>query len=180
MQFLARDEARSRQKKFDRQIAEKPKPRLVLYYESANCDYSRAADAIAASIGDFTEATLLFLFCVTGDGWSEGNARDGRWGCYRLWRAAHGEQRRLYDAPGHQFERGEGDDLSKVIAFALHLGWDALLGATPKRQLLFLSHDDRMEIYRGFERRRLAEKLITLGYWRRATGQGMTRGSILT
>jgi hypothetical protein len=92
----------------------------------------------------------------------EGNARDGRWGRYQLWRAAHGEQRRLYDAPGHQFERGEGDDLSKVIAFALHLGWDALLGATPKRQLLFLSHDDRMEIYRGFERRRLAENLSRL------------------
>ena len=169
MQFLARDETRSLQKKFERQIAGKPKPKLVLYYESANRDYSAAADAIAASIGDFTEVILLFLFCVTGDGWSEGHARRESWRRYRLWRAAKGDQRRLYNAPGHLFERGEGNDLSQVIAFALHLGWDALLGATPGRQLLLLSHDDRLGIYRGFARRRLAEELIALGYWRRAT-----------
>ena len=166
MQFLARDEARLLQKKLDRQIADKPKPRLVLYYKSANRDYSKAANVITASIGEFSEVILLFLFCLTGDGWSEGNARDERWRRYRLWRAANGDLGRLYDAPGHRFERGEGGNLSKVTAFALHLGWDALLAAKPGRQLLFLSHDDRMEIYRGFERRWLAEKLIALGYWR--------------
>ena len=151
MQFLANDEARFLQKKLDRQIADKPKPKLVLYYESAKRDYCEAANLITASIGEFTEVTLLFLFCATGDGWSEGNARGERWRRYRLWRDAHGDQSRLYDAPGHRFERGEKDDLSKVIAFALHLGWDALLAATPGRKLLFLSHDDRMEIYRGFD-----------------------------
>jgi hypothetical protein len=57
--------------------------------------------------------------------------------------------------------------LSTVIEFALQLGWDALLVAKPKRQLLLLSHDDRMEIYRGFEGRALAEKLTRLGYWHR-------------
>jgi hypothetical protein len=176
MQFLARDEARLLQKKVDRQIAEKPRPRLVLYYESGNRDYSKAADTITVSIGKFTKVILLFLFCITGDGWSEGNSRDERWQRYRLWRAANGDQRRLYDAPGHQFERGEGDNLSKLVAFALQLGWDALVAATPARQLLFLSHDDRMEIYRGFERRWLAERLIALGYWRRATQLGRTRG----
>jgi len=179
MQFLARDEAGFLQKKLDRQIADKPKPKLVLYYESGNRDYSKAANAITASIGDFTNVTLLYLFCVTGDGWSEGNASDERWRRYRLWRAANGDYRRLYEAPGHWFERGEAGDLSKVIAFALHLGWDALLAATPGRQLLFLSHDDRMEIYRGFDRRRLAERLIALGNWRRATREGGTRGDNL-
>jgi hypothetical protein len=120
-QFLARDEARSLQKKLDRQIADKPMPKLVLYYESGNRDYFKAANAIAASIGDFTNVTLLYLFCVTGDGWSEGNASDERWRRYRLWRAANGDQRRLYDAPGHRFERGEGDDLSKVLALPFTL-----------------------------------------------------------
>jgi hypothetical protein len=180
MQFLARDEARLLQKKLDRQIADKPRPKLVLYCESGNRDYSKAANTITASIRKFSEVNLLFLFCITGDGWSEGNATDERWRRYRLWRAANGDERRLYDAPGHRFERGEGDSLSQVIEFALQLGWDALLAATPRRQLLFLSHDDRMEIYRGFERRQLAERLIALGYWRRATHQGRTRGSILT
>ena len=179
MQFLARDEAKVLQKKLDRQIADKPKPKLVLYYESGDRDYSKAANGITASIGEYSKASLLYLFCVTGDGWSEGNANDERWRRYRLWRAAHGDQRRLYDAPGHRFERGEADELSKVIAFALHLGWDALLAATPGQQLLFLSHGDRIEIYRGFDRRRLADKLIALGYWRRATREGRTRGDIL-
>jgi hypothetical protein len=68
MQFLAREEARSLQKKLDRQIADNPRPKLVLYYESANRDYSKAANAITAAIGEFTEVTLLFLFCVTGMG----------------------------------------------------------------------------------------------------------------
>ena len=54
----------------------------------------------------------------------------------------------------------EAEHLSKAIAFALDLGWDALVAAKPKRQLLLLSHDDRMEIYRGFEGRLLADKLI--------------------
>jgi hypothetical protein len=57
--------------------------------------------------------------------------------------------------------------LSQAIEFALQLGWDALVAAKRGRRLLFLSHDDRIEIYRGVERRLLAEKLIALGYWHR-------------
>ena len=54
-----------------------------------------------------------------------------------------------------------------MIQFALRPGWDALIAAKPGRQLLFLSHDDRMEIYRGFDWRPLGEQLIKLGYWQR-------------
>jgi hypothetical protein len=42
-----------------------------------------------------------------------------------------------------------------------------LLAAKPGRQLMLMSHDDRIEIYRGFEWRALADKLIALGYWQR-------------
>jgi len=63
--------------KFRRQIADKPKPRLLLNYESADGDHSDAGNAIAASLGDFTEAKLLFLFCVAGDGCSRVN--EGPW-----------------------------------------------------------------------------------------------------
>jgi hypothetical protein len=165
MHFIARDEAKLLEKQLRRQISEKPK--LVLYYRSGRPDYSDAAHAITASIGEFTEATLHFLFCVSGDGWSEGNATNERWGRYRQWRAANSEHRRLSDAPGHEFEPHEAEQLSQAIQFALQLGWDALVAAKPGRQLLLLTHDDRIEIYRGFEWRRLAEKLIALGYWHR-------------
>lgn len=167
MYFLARDEANLLEKKLRCQIADQPEPKFVLYYKSGDRDYSDAANAITASIGEFTEATLLFLFCVSGDGWNEGTATNERWGQYRQWRGANGENRRLYEAPGHQFESHEAEKLSKAIAFALQLGWDALVAAKPGRQLLLLSHDDRMEIYRDFQWRSLAQKLIGLGYWHR-------------
>jgi hypothetical protein len=167
MHFILRDEAKLREKQLRRQIADQPKPKLVLYYRSGRRDYSDAAHAIIASIGKFTEATLHFLFSVSGDGWNEGNAKNERWSRYRQWRGANNEHRRLYDAPGHHFEPHEAEQLSQAIEFALQLGWDGLVAAKPGRQLLLLSHDDRIEIYRGFEWRSLAEKLIALGYWHR-------------
>lgn len=167
MHCIARDEARLLEQQLRRQIADKPKPRLILYYDSGRGDYSAATRAITAAIGEFTEATLYFLFCVSGDGWSEGNEMNEQWRSYRQWRGANGEHRRLYDAPVHLFAQGEAEHLSKALEFALRLGWDALLAAKPRRQLLLLSHDDRIEIHRGFDWRSLAEKLIALGYWHR-------------
>jgi hypothetical protein len=167
MKFLARDEAGLLENELRRQIAERPGPKLVLHYESGARDYSTAANAIALASGNFSEATLLFLFCVSGDGWNEHSARDQRWGRYRKWRAAHNEECRLYETPGHRFEPHEVEQFSKTVEFSLQLGWDALVAAKPGRQLLFLSHDDRLEIYRGFEGRSLARQLTGLGYWHR-------------
>jgi hypothetical protein len=101
------------------------------------------------------------LFCVSID---DGT---GPWTRYRQWRSANGETRRLYDAPGHPFESREARQLSETIAFSLAPGWDALLAATPGRQLMALSHDDRIEIHRGFGGRSLADPLLALGYWYR-------------
>ena len=111
---------------------------------------------------------MLFSFCVSGDGWNESSVTDERWSRYRKWRASHDEDRRLYEAPGHQFEPNEVEHLSKAVEFALELGWDALVTAKPGRQLLFLSHDDRVEVYRGFKGGLLVGQLTGLGYWRRA------------
>jgi hypothetical protein len=83
MYFLARDEARLLEKKLRRQIDDPPKPKLVLYYDSGARDYSAAANAIAASIGKFTEATLMFLYCLSGDGWTEEAATNEPWRRYR-------------------------------------------------------------------------------------------------
>jgi hypothetical protein len=167
MHFLARDEASKLEQQLRRQIAGQAKPKLILYYQSADRDYSGAANAITASIGAFTEATLHFQFCLAGDGWNEGAATNEQWRRYRQWRSANGENRRLYDAPMHRFEPHEAAQLSEVIGFALQFGWDALLAAKPGRQLMLMSHDDRIEIHRGFEWRALADKLIALGYWQR-------------
>lgn len=70
-------------------------------------------------------------------------------------------------APGHRLDAGEVVPLSELIAFALELGWDALVAAKPGRQILVLSHDDRIEIYRGFAGRSLVRQLIALGDWQR-------------
>jgi hypothetical protein len=125
MYFLAMEEGSLLEKKLRRQIAGQPKPKLILYYESSNRDYAPAAKAITASIGEFTKATLLFTLSVTGDGWTEGPEINKRWNGYRQWRKACGDTRRLYDAPGHQFDGDEAEHLSKVLDFALQLGWDA-------------------------------------------------------
>ncbi len=55
-----------------------------------------------------------------------------------------------------QFDRSEAEQLSNTIAFAPEFGWDALVTAKPERQLLLLSHDDRLEIHRGFGGGRLS------------------------
>ena len=168
MKFLARDEANLLEKKLRREIAEYGDPKFVLYYESGSRDYAAAANAIVLSIGKFSEATLVFLYCLGGDGWDEPAASSESWRRYRKWRAANNEDRRLYHAPGHCFEPNEAEQLSKTIEFSLELGWDALIAAKPGRQLAFLSHDDRLEIYRGFSGGLLVRQLTGLGYWRHA------------
>lgn len=51
MHFLARDEAKLLEKELRRQIADQPRPKLVLYYNSGDRDYSDAAALITASEG---------------------------------------------------------------------------------------------------------------------------------
>jgi hypothetical protein len=143
-------------------------PKFVLYDESGDRNDSTAAKIIARSAGDFSEATLLFECCLSGDGRDEHLPHDARWRAYRQWRASHGETGQLYNSPGHRFDAGEAERLSEAIAFALTLGWDAMVAAKPGRQLLFLSHDDRLEIYRDFGGGALVRGLIALGDWRRA------------
>jgi hypothetical protein len=165
--FLSRDETSSVKKKLDRQIANNPTPKLSIHYEnSPERDYSAAANLITLAAGDFSEAMVLFQFAVSGDGWDAHAANDERWARYRRWRIANQEDRRLFDAPGHQFDAHATEAFSQTIAFALDLGWDAWITVQPGRQLAFLSHDDRLEIYRGFNSRMLLKRLISLGYWR--------------
>ncbi|MGJ5095227.1 hypothetical protein ACQR18_24350 [Bradyrhizobium oligotrophicum] len=168
MRFLPRAETRALEQRLGREVASHGGPKSILYYESGKRDYSAAANAIAQAAGALSEATLLFLFSLSGDGYGEHDAHDERWRGYRRWRTEHGETRRLHDAPGHRFEAAEAALLSELIGFALDLGWDAVLTAKPGHQLLVLSHDDRLEVYRGFGGGALVRQLIAVDGWQRA------------
>lgn len=168
MNFLDKDESRLLEKKLRREMSAQVDPKFVLYYESGARDYSGAAKTIAQSAGRFSEATVLFEFCVSGNGSVEDCAIHSRWARYQTWRAANNEDRRLFEAPGHRFEPHDVEQFSRTLEFGLELGWDAVIAARPGRQLMFLSHDDRLEIYRGFNGRELVRQLVALGYWRQA------------
>ena len=58
-------------------------------------------------------------------------------------RRAHGEQRRLIDAPGHIFEASERDELIGWVSLMINFGWDGYLFALPFRGSMFqTSHED--------------------------------------
>jgi len=165
MHFLSRDEAGILERKYRRDIEAMSRPKTVLYYDSGPRDYHPAASLIVWSLDQFDQAALLFLFSIGGDGWHETQISEQRWQRYRHWRQNLGESRRLYDAPGHVASKGEAGELAKVIEFALILGWDAIVLAEPGRNRLFLSHDDRLEVYRCAKWRGLEKKLAHLHYW---------------
>jgi len=174
MRWLLRDEADLLAKKLDREIAEYATPKAVLYEDSASArDYAVAARAIAGCAGRFSEATVLFRWALQGDGWDELTAPYEAWSRYKNWRASNGEHRHLSEAPAHLFAGDEMALFAEAIEFALSLGWDAMVAARPKRQLILLSHDYRIGIYYGFGGGALTRQLIGLG-WRMADARRRT------
>ncbi|SRR5579883_607530 len=127
MNFLNRDETEKRKASLRRRLSDNPRP--VFYYESnPEHDYLSAARALVVSFGTFQRATLLYFFSVQGDGWNEILLADARSARFRSWREAHGEMRRLHDAPGQQFAANDGDAL--VEAIASRFAWDGMHGST--------------------------------------------------
>lgn len=164
MLFFDKTETEKRKTSILRQQVSDPRP--VFYYGSdpAN-DFLGAAHAFVASFGEFREASLIFVATPFGDGKHETQLSDARWARFYKWREAHGEVRRLYDVPGHQFSANESDALAEAISLALLLGWDAWLEGNRGRKLIVLSHDDRVEMHRGCERHALTRSLLRLGFW---------------
>jgi hypothetical protein len=167
MEFLDRNAAVELGRTYRRLVGTDVQPKLVAYYTSSGKnDYTTAATLISTALGSFNEAVVLFEFAVSlakSDSYQES---DDQWRGYREWRHAAGDDRYPHDAPGHLFRSGETECLAKVIEFALQLGWDAWVYAKPNRHALFLSHDDRLEIYSGCNRRELSAALAKLTYWR--------------
>jgi hypothetical protein len=136
-------------------------PSIVLYYKSGTINYALASTAIARVLGDFKEALLNCTGLPWGDHWEDQNAL---WADFYRWRQRLGEHRRLFDAPGHQFKALEHCKLQQLLVWVFQLGWDAELVARPGRCCLHFSHDDRIEIYRINEKRRLVRDLLKLGF----------------
>jgi hypothetical protein len=59
-------------------------------------------------------------------------------------------------------------DHEDFVEGMLQFGDETIRAAKPGRQLAFLSHDDRLEIRRGFSGGLLVRQLTGLGYWRHA------------
>jgi len=118
MEFLSRDQSSLLEKKLRREIAEYGKPKFVVYYNSGGREYAPAANAIARSAGNFSEAMLLHLWSISGD-----PATDQRWDRYNSWRSAHHEPRQLYEAPGHRFGPEEVERFSNAVEFAPGMPW---------------------------------------------------------
>ena len=107
------------------------------------------ADAVASflvgCLGPFDWAVLWAYRLPWGDRSLE-DVPSLDWRRYAAWRLRQGEQRGLYDAPGHAFEAGEQDKLVEVVRSAIYMGWDARAFCQPRRFRFDLSHDDVITI----------------------------------
>jgi hypothetical protein len=132
------------------------------FYKSRMKDAHAVAVPLARSLGEFTWALLWAYSLPWGDRSHEDNAPVD-WRRYAHWRQSVGDERTLYEAPGHLFEPDEQSKLAEVIEFAIYTGWDAVVFARPLRCVMALSHDDVIKIQSRHNLSPLAEELRRLG-----------------
>jgi hypothetical protein len=114
--------------------------------------------------------TAFFAAAPQATGWLIWLVEWGVWGegYYDIWnviRARFGETRSLKEAPSHLFGADEGPLARGMARLVLSFGWDAHLIAIPAALVVFMSHDDYLEVYTPRERalRAVAASLETLG-----------------
>lgn len=72
------------------------------------------------------------------------------WHLFNILRAASGEHRHVFDAPGHLFTADEQDDLVSYLQIVIFSGWGGhMVGCETKRHM-FISHDSWF-VLRGSE-----------------------------
>lgn len=74
------------------------------------------------------------------------------------YRKSRGEDRPLYEASVHLFSQADGEELKRVLDFALELDWDCFLFDGAFRYLIKLSHDGYVDVT-GADRNTLKEIL---------------------
>ena len=142
------------------------------YQQSLNPIARRCVEVVVELYPKYAKALLWISGSPGGDGW-EGEeyafmrGRDS-WKRFMKLRRSHGEQRRLYDAPGHLLTPEERPLIAELAEPAILHGWDSLLLATPNITAVCFSHNDDIKV--------ISDKNITR--WSAAlTDLGLTRGS---
>ncbi|MBC8051200.1 MAG: hypothetical protein H7X92_13805 [Chitinophagales bacterium] len=160
MRFLSLQESKA----FESKLRVKTNSsKRVLYNPEPSANYELAAKAIAQNFSDFAEICVIYTFCITGDGYQDGQLYNDTWTSYRTWRERHGCLKRTYEEPGHVFSKDENHALEELLRFAIFLGWDALVVAKPGRGMITLSHDDIIEIHAHKHASKLLRHLLKAG-----------------
>src|SRR5262245_24697976 len=115
------------------------------FYKSRMKDARPVADHLVDYLGDFSW-TMLWVYGLPWGDRSRGEHVPDDWQRYARWRQSAGEDRMLYEAPGHLFEPNEKSTLVEVIEFAIYTGWDAFVFPRPLRCVIALSHDDVIKL----------------------------------
>lgn len=132
------------------------------FYKSRMKDARLVAQHLVDYLPDFTWAMLWIYGLPWGDRSREENAPED-WQTYARWRRSAGEDRTLYEAPGHLFEPNEAAKLVEIIEFTIYTGWDAFVFARPLRCIVTLSHDDVIQIQSRHNLSAISEQLHRLG-----------------
>lgn len=114
-------------------------------YNSRIANGPEVAEALVDHQGAYAECLVWACGLPWGDLSQEDEPRSD-WKLFRDWRRRQGEWRNLYDAPGHLFDGHERGALAKLTEWALYMGWDTVIAATPGKGAVLLSHDDYIRI----------------------------------
>jgi hypothetical protein len=179
MEFLTREQCVEFAKRVG--VASKPqyahlpairkKHHAVFYEESLNPVARRCGEVIAELYPSYTNLLVWITGSPGGDGWEGEHYEHLRsrtsWKRFMALRRSHGEERRLYDAPGHVLTPSERQTIPELAEPAILHGWDTLLLAKPNVAAIYLSHDDDIIIQSDKNISSLSNAL---------TGLGLTRG----
>jgi hypothetical protein len=80
---------------------------------------------------------------------------------YRL-RQSYGDQRQLYEAPGHEFLAEEIVELTTFLDLAIQFGWGAHLLSTPSAAYIFISHDEWILVQSDSQQSRIIRDLESI------------------
>ena len=127
-------------------------------YKSRMKEADTVVEHLVDHFGHFSWALLWAYDFAWGDRSQEDNPL-ADWRQYAEWRRRQGEDRPLYDAPGHRFEADERATLIEAVKFAIYTGWDGVLVGRPLTCLISLSHHDIIKVQSRHSLSALAQQL---------------------
>ena len=89
------------------------------------------------------------------------------WHLYYKLRQTYGDQRLLYETPGHLFLEHEAEDLASFLQIAMLNGWGGYVLTQANYVNAFFNHDEYIDFFAGHDQD-LAEVCKALGTSQRA------------